>query len=123
MQNDVDIEVKVTFLPSQTDILNSQYAFAYTIKITNQGQSGIQLKTRRWLIEDEKGNVEEVVGEGVIGLQPYISPGESFEYSSGAIITTETGSMKGSYGMINDEGTRFDAPIPEFALSKPYTLH
>ena len=67
--------------------------------------------------------MEEVVGEGVVGHQPYLSPGESFEYTSGAIINTETGSMKGTYGMINDQGQRFEAMIPEFSLSKPYTLH
>jgi ApaG protein len=123
MQNNIEIEVKATYLPSQSDVPNSQYAYAYTITITNKGGSGVQLRTRRWLIEDETGNVEEVVGEGVIGQQPYLSPGESFEYSSGAIISTETGSMKGSYGMINDDGKRFDAEIPEFVLSEPYTLH
>ncbi len=123
MQNNIKIEVKVTYLPSQSDIPNSQYAYAYTITITNKGGSGAQLRTRRWIIEDETGNVEEVAGEGVIGQQPYLSPGESFEYSSGAVISTETGSMKGSYGMINDDGKRFDAEIPEFVLSEPYTLH
>jgi len=123
MQNNIEIEVQVTYLQSQSDIPNSQYAYAYTITITNKGDCGAQLRTRRWLIEDETGNVEEVVGEGVIGQQPYLSPGEIFEYSSGAVISTETGSMKGTYGMINDNGRRFDAEIPEFALSEPYTLH
>ncbi len=123
MQNNIEIEVQVTYLPSQSDIPNNQYAYAYTITITNKGGCGAQLRTRRWLIEDETGNVEEVVGEGVIGQQPYLSPGEIFEYSSGAVISTETGTMKGTYGMINDNGRRFEADIPEFALSEPYTLH
>jgi len=123
MQNNIEIKVQVTYLQSQSDIPNSQYAYAYTITITNKGDCGAQLRTRRWLIEDETGNVEEVVGEGVIGQQPYLSPGEIFEYSSGAVISTETGTMKGTYGMINDNGRRFDADIPEFALSEPYTLH
>ena len=123
MQNNIEIEVQVTYLQSQSDIPNSQYAYAYTITITNKGDCGAQLRTRRWLIEDETGNVEEVVGEGVIGQQPYLSPGEIFEYSSGAVISTETGTMKGTYGMINDNGRRFEADIPEFALSEPYTLH
>ena len=123
MQNNIEIEVQVTYLQSQSDIPNSQYAYAYTITITNKGDCGAQLRTRRWLIEDETGNVKEVVGEGVIGQQPYLSPGEIFEYSSGAVISTETGTMKGTYGMINDNGRRFDADIPEFALSEPYTLH
>ena len=123
MKNNIEVSVKVTYLPSQSNISGSQYAYAYTITITNNGESGAQLRTRHWLIQDESGEVEEVIGEGVIGQQPHLSPGESFEYSSGAIISTVTGSMKGSYGMINDQGQRFDAVIPEFTLSEPYTLH
>ena len=123
MKNKIEVSVKVTYLPSQSNISGSQYAYAYTITITNNGDSGAQLRTRHWLIQDESGEVEEVIGEGVIGQQPHLSPGESFEYSSGAIISTVTGSMKGSYGMINDQGQRFDAVIPEFTLSEPYTLH
>ena len=123
MKNKIEVSVKVTYLPGQSNISGSQYAYAYTITITNNGESGAQLRTRHWLIQDESGKVEEVIGEGVIGQQPHLSPGESFEYSSGAIISTVTGSMKGSYGMINDQGHRFDAVIPEFTLSEPYTLH
>ena len=123
MKNKIEVNVAVTYLAGQSNIPNAQYAYAYTIKITNNGETGAQLRTRHWIIQDESGEVEEVVGEGVIGQQPHLSPGESFEYSSGAIISTETGSMKGSYGMINDQGQRFDAIIPEFTLSEPYTLH
>ena len=123
MKNKIEVSVNVTYLPGQSNISGSQYAYAYTITITNNGESGAQLRTRHWLIQDESGEVEEVIGEGVIGQQPHLSPGESFEYSSGAIISTVTGSMKGSYGMINDQGQRFDAVIPEFTLSEPYTLH
>ena len=123
MKNKIEVSVKVTYLPGQSNISGNQYAYAYTITITNNGESGAQLRTRHWLIQDESGEVEEVIGEGVIGQQPHLSPGESFEYSSGAIISTVTGSMKGSYGMINDQGQRFDAVIPEFTLSEPYTLH
>ena len=123
MKNKIEVSVKVTYLPGQSNISGSQYAYAYTITITNNGESGAQLRTRHWLIQDESGEVEEVIGEGVIGQQPHLSPGESFEYSSGAIISTVTGSMKGSYGMINDQGQQFDAVIPEFTLSEPYTLH
>ena len=123
MKNKIEVNVAVTYLAGQSNIVNSQYAYAYTITITNNGETGAQLRTRHWIIQDESGEVEEVVGEGVIGQQPHLSPGESFEYSSGAIISTETGSMKGSYGMINDQGQRFDAIIPEFTLSEPYTLH
>ena len=123
MKNKIEVNVAVTYLAGQSNISNAQYAYAYTITITNNGETGAQLRTRHWIIQDESGEVEEVVGEGVIGQQPHLSPGESFEYSSGAIISTETGSMKGSYGMINDQGQRFDAIIPEFTLSEPYTLH
>ena len=123
MKNNIEINVEVIYLSDQSDIINKQYAYAYTITITNQGDVGAQLRTRRWLIQDESGQTEEVIGEGVIGQQPHLSPGESFQYSSGAIINTETGTMKGSYGMISDLGHRFDADIPEFTLSEPRTLH
>ena len=123
MKNNIEINVEVTYLSDQSDIINKQYAYAYTITITNQGDVGAQLRTRRWLIQDESGQTEEVIGEGVIGQQPHLSPGESFQYSSGAIINTETGTMKVSYGMISDLGHRFDADIPGFTLSEPRTLH
>ena len=123
MKNKIEVNVEVIYLPEQSNLVNSQYAYAYTITITNNGETGAQLRTRRWLIQDESGETEEVIGEGVIGQQPHLSPGESFKYSSGAVISTETGTMKGSYGMISDQGQRFDAVIPEFTLSEPYTLH
>ena len=123
MKNKIEVNVEVTYLPEQSNLVNSQYAYAYTITITNNGETGAQLRTRRWLIQDESGETEEVIGEGVIGQQPHLSPGESFKYSSGAVISTETGTMKGSYGMISDQGQRFDAVIPEFTLSDPHTLH
>ena len=123
MKNNIKISVQVAYLEEQSNIPSGQYAFAYTITITNNGSVGAQLNTRYWQITDEAGEIEEVVGEGVVGQQPHLSPGESFNYSSGAVIKTITGSMKGSYGMINDDGYRFDAEIPEFVLSKPYTLH
>ncbi|WP_416677067.1 Co2+/Mg2+ efflux protein ApaG [Candidatus Pseudothioglobus sp. Uisw_016] len=123
MKNKIEVNVEVTYLPEQSNLVNSQYAYTYTITITNNGETGAQLRTRRWLIQDESGETEEVIGEGVIGQQPHLLPGESFKYSSGAVISTETGTMKGSYGMISDQGQRFDAVIPEFTLSEPYTLH
>ncbi|WP_416694121.1 Co2+/Mg2+ efflux protein ApaG [Candidatus Pseudothioglobus sp. Uisw_050_01] len=123
MKNKIEVNVEVTYLPEQSNLVKNQYTYAYTITITNNGETGAQLRTRRWLIQDESGETEEVIGEGVIGQQPHLSPGESFKYSSGAVISTETGTMKGSYGMISDQGQRFDAIIPEFTLSEPYTLH
>ena len=123
MKNKIEVNVEVTYLPEQSNLVSSKYAYAYTIPITNNGDTGAQLRTRRWLIQGESGETEEVIGEGVIGQQPHLSPGESFNYSSGAVISTETGTMKGSYGMISDQGQRFEAVIPEFTLSEPYTLH
>ena len=88
MKNKIEVNVEVTYLPEQSNLVNSQYAYAYTITITNNGETGAQLRTRRWLIQDESGETEEVIGEGVIGQQPHLSPGESFKYSSGAVSYT-----------------------------------
>ena len=123
MKNDIKINVQVAYIDNQSSVLSKKYVFAYTITIINQGKVGAQLRTRYWQIKDDTGKTEEVAGEGVIGQKPYIAPGESFEYSSGAIINTTTGSMKGSYGMISDDGERFDVEISEFVLSEPHTLH
>ncbi|MDP6103256.1 MAG: Co2+/Mg2+ efflux protein ApaG [Gammaproteobacteria bacterium] len=123
MKNDIKINVQVAYIDNQSSVLSKKYVFAYTITIINQGKVGAQLRTRYWQIKDETGKTEEVAGEGVIGQKPHIAPGESFEYSSGAIINTTTGSMKGSYGMISDDGERFDVEISEFVLSEPHTLH
>ena len=123
MKNNIKIDVKVSFIEEQSSAAINQHTFAYTITITNNGSIGAQLLTRRWLIQDETGRMEEVIGEGVVGQQPHIMPGESYQYSSGSVIKTATGTMKGTYGMINDEGERFEATIPEFVLSEPYTLH
>ncbi|BBB22693.1 ApaG protein [Abyssogena phaseoliformis symbiont OG214] len=123
MKNNIEIKVKVAYLKHQSDVYASQYAYTYTITITNKGNAGVQLLTRHWRIQDETGHTEDVIGEGVIGQQPHLVSGESFQYTSGAIIKTLTGSMKGSYGMVDDYGERFNVQIPEFVLSKPYTLH
>ena len=123
MKNNIQINVQVNFVDEQSDATISQYTFAYTITITNNGSTGAQLLTRRWCITDETSHTEDVIGEGVVGQQPHLMPGESYRYSSGSIIKTPTGTMKGAYGMVNDEGERFKAEIPEFVLSEPYTLH
>ena len=123
MKNNIKIDVQVSFIEERSSAAINQYTFAYTITITNQGEVGAQLLTRHWRIQDETGHVEDVIGEGVIGQQPHLMPGESYQYSSGSVIKTPTGTMKGAYGMINDEGERFEAKIPEFVLSEPYTLH
>ena len=123
MKDSINISVDVNFIESQSDIASNQFVFSYTVKITNNGEIGAQLLTRHWMIEDESGKIEDVIGEGVVGQQPHLSPGESYEYTSGAVLKTQTGSMSGSYGMIDDLGNRFDAQIPLFVLSRPYTLH
>jgi len=123
MKDFINISVDVNFIESQSDIASNQFVFSYTVKITNNGEVGAQLLTRHWKIEDESGKIEDGIGEGVVGQQPYLSPGESYKYTSGAVLKTQTGSMYGSYGMIDDLGNRFDAQIPLFVLSRPYTLH
>ncbi|MBT3276552.1 Co2+/Mg2+ efflux protein ApaG [Candidatus Thioglobus sp.] len=123
MKNSIKIEVQVNFIKEQSSAAINQHTFAYTITMTNNGLIGAQLLTRRWRIQDETGHTEDVIGEGVVGQQPHLMPGESYQYSSGSVIKTATGTMKGAYGMVNDEGERFEAEIPEFILSEPYTLH
>ena len=97
--------------------------FAYTVRIRNRGTIAARLLGRRWSIVDGNGNVREVQGEGVVGEKPWLRPGEGFEYTSGAVLETDTGVMQGSYDMLADDGTRFAAPIPAFTLSTPRTLH
>ena len=114
---------KSTFLPDESDQESERYFFAYTITITNSGTVAAQLISRHWVITDADNNVQEVRGLGVVGQQPTLKPGESFEYSSGSAISTPVGTMRGSYQVVAEDGTRFDAPIPEFTLSMPRVLH
>lgn len=119
----IDIEVESRFVPDQSKPDDDRYVFAYTIRLRNQGEIPAQLLTRRWLITDANGKTEEVFGDGVIGEQPWMRPGDDFEYSSGAVLETDVGTMEGCYQMLADDGTRFEAPIPPFTLSVPRTLH
>ena len=119
----IDVEVESRFVPDQSQPTDNRYVFAYTITLRNAGDTGAQLMTRHWVIKDANGKVEEVRGDGVVGEQPWMRPGESFEYTSGAVLETAVGTMEGSYSMIADDGTQFDAPIPTFVLSIPRTLH
>ena len=119
----IDIEVKTAFLAEQSAPETNRYVFAYTITIANAGTVPARLLTRHWIITDANNKVREVRGEGVVGEQPYLTPGMSFEYTSGAIIETPVGTMRGSYHMVADDGATFDAEIPEFTLSMPRTLH
>lgn len=119
----VDIDVATRYLDEQSDPGKHRFAFAYTIQIRNVGALPARLLTRRWTITDGNGKVRQIEGEGVVGEQPRIGPGEDFVYTSGAMLETDLGTMQGSYGMVADDGTRFDAPIPPFTLTVPRTLH
>ena len=120
---EVTVRATVQYLPEQSDEKTGRYVFAYTINIRNTGETTAQLISRHWIITDSQGLVQEVRGLGVVGSQPVLRPGESHEYTSGTAIATPVGTMKGSYQMVADDGTRFEAPIPEFTLSVPRVLH
>jgi len=119
----VRVRVKSTYDADRSRPSQSQWFFLYTIRIANEGTDTVQLLTRHWIITDATGHVEEVRGPGVIGEQPILAPGESFEYTSGCPLTTPFGTMKGTYQMSTRDGERFDAQIAEFELSEPYTVH
>lgn len=119
----LEIRIATSFLDEESVPEKDRYVFAYTISIRNLGRLPAQLLSRHWVITDANGRVEEVRGDGVVGEQPRLEPGEEFTYSSGAVLQTAVGTMEGSYDMVGDDGTRFDAPIPPFTLSVPRTLH
>ena len=119
----IEIKPVPQFIPEQSDPDDSRYVFAYTITIRNLGELPAQLIARHWIITDANNEVQEVRGLGVIGNQPLLKPGESFEYSSGCSLATPVGTMKGAYQMVGEDGTRFEAEIPEFVLAIPRVLH
>ncbi|MBB5016502.1 Co2+/Mg2+ efflux protein ApaG [Rehaibacterium terrae] len=119
----IDIAVATRFLDEQSQPADDRYVFAYTITIRNRGKLPARLLGRHWIITDANGKVQEVRGEGVVGEQPWLRPGDDFQYTSGAVLETAVGTMRGSYEMLADDGTRFEAPIPPFTLSVPRTLH
>jgi len=119
----IAVSAATQYLAEQSDESASRYVFAYTITIRNAGSVPAQLISRHWVITDAQGLVQEVRGLGVVGAQPLLQPGESFEYTSGASIATPVGTMRGSYQMVAQDGTRFEAPIPVFTLSVPRVLH
>lgn len=127
MDNDrkfpIDISARVNYLAEQSDEADSRFVFAYTITLTNASDSSVQLISRHWIITDSERHVQEVRGKGVVGEQPVLKPGQSFEYSSGTVLATQVGTMSGSYQMVAEDGTEFDAPIPMFVLSVPRVLH
>jgi ApaG protein len=120
---DITVKAQSTFVPEQSDVDEGRFVFAYTITITNTGTVPARLVSRHWIITDCNNQVQEVKGMGVVGEQPLLQPDESFEYTSGAAIATPVGTMRGTYQMTAEDGTRFDAPIPEFTLSMPRVLH
>jgi ApaG protein len=119
----IDVDVRSRFLPEQSLPEDGRFVFAYTIRIHNSGSVPARLISRHWLITDDNGKVVEVRGEGVVGEQPRLRPGEDFEYTSGAVLETGSGTMRGSYRMLADDGTEFDADIAPFTLSIPRILH
>ena len=121
--NDIRVDVETAFVPDQSDPGQNRFVFSYTITIRNQGGMPAKLLNRHWVITDANGKVQEVRGEGVVGEQPHIKPGEGFRYSSGAVLETPVGSMQGAYQMMNDRGEKFDAPIAPFRLAVPGLLH
>lgn len=122
-KNNIIVEAIPQYIESQSSPDENRYVFAYTITITNAGSIPATLLARHWLITDSNGKNQEVRGEGVIGEKPYLKPGKSFRYSSGAMIETPVGVMQGKYLMISDNGENFKASIPKFTLSIPRILH
>src|SRR3954447_4135246 len=119
----VRVSVQSEYAADKSRPTHSEWFFLYTVRISNEGTEQVQLVTRHWIITDDTGRVEEVRGAGVVGKQPTLKPGESFEYTSGCPLTTPFGVMEGTYQMITESGERFDANIAPFTLSEPYTVH
>ena len=119
----IEIHPMPQYIPEQSDPENDRYIFAYTITIKNVGSVPAQLVSRHWIITDGNNEVQEVRGLGVVGKQPLLQPGESFQYTSGSSMTTPIGTMKGTYQMVAEDGTHFEAVIPEFVLASPRALH
>jgi len=120
---EIRIEVETDYIDAQSEPDIDRYVFSYTITISNRGDVPARLLSRHWVITDANGKVQEVTGDGVVGVQPYLSPGEKFSYSSGAVLETPVGAMQGKYHMEADNGMSFDAPIPAFTLAVPGVLH
>ena len=121
--NRIRVDVATSYVEDQSNPGESRYVFSYTITIRNEGDKPARLMARHWLITDANGKVQEVVGEGVVGEQPHLQPGQGFRYSSGAILETPVDSMQGRYRMLADDGEQFDAPIAPFRLAMPGVLH
>ena len=123
LQNNIKVDVETRYIEEQSNPEQNYFVFAYTITIQNQGRQSAQLLTRHWIITDSNHKVQEVRGDGVVGEQPVLKPGEQFVYTSGTMLETSVGTMKGSYQMESGDGSKFDATIEEFVLSTPRILH
>ena len=121
--HNITVSVETNYIPDQSDPDDERYVFAYTITIRNEGEVSAKLLSRHWVITDANGKVQEVEGEGVVGEQPHLQPGEGFRYTSGTVLETPVGSMQGEYFMITDEGEQFETPIAPFTLSMPNKLN
>ncbi len=119
----IKVNVRSVYVPEQSSPRVRRYVFAYTVQIANEGDVPAQLKSRHWVITDGDGRIEEVRGPGVVGQQPFLNPGDHFEYTSGCVLTTPRGEMHGSYQMQRPDGTSFEASIARFSLTLPYSLN
>ena len=119
----IAVDVDTHYLENQSDPGESRFVFAYTITIKNEGMVSARLLRRHWVITDANGQVQEVRGDGVVGEQPCLEPGQGFRYTSGAVLETPVGAMQGSYEMLGEDGVTFDAPIAPFTLAMPGTIH
>jgi ApaG protein len=122
-ENHILVEVETHYIPEQSNPQHEKYVFSYKITITNQGTNAAKLLNRHWIIKDANGSIEEVMGAGVVGEQPHLQSGQSYHYTSGAILKTSVGTMEGQYEMTTDNGEHFFAPILPFTLSIPRVLH
>ena len=121
--NNVRVEVESQYSPERSQPFQSRWFFHYTVRITNEGDETVQLLSRHWIATDANGQVQEVKGPGVVGEQPVLRPGESFQYTSGWPLKTSAGVLRGTYQMVSESGSHFDAEIAPFALKEPYTVH
>ncbi|MEE9319432.1 MAG: Co2+/Mg2+ efflux protein ApaG [Granulosicoccus sp.] len=119
----IQVDVETLYVESESDPDKNKFVFAYTVTIRNVGNEAARLLTRHWVIRDANGKIQEVQGDGVVGEQPHLKPGEGFQYTSGTMLETSMGTMGGSYLMVTDDGDEFNAPIADFLLSTPRVLH
>ncbi len=122
-QRDIDIRVDARYVPDQSDTAQQRHTFAYTITIANHGLETVQLLRRHWIITNGQNQSQEVRGDGVVGQQPVLAPGQKYQYTSGAVIDTRVGTMQGEYTFVDEEGSEFDVSIPTFSLVDPSALN